>query len=73
LLIFFFSIIALLAKDIKRLAHELILVTVKVYILRKANKVFSKCRRAKKNYIRQGDILTIKDTYDILAQEEVNK
>jgi hypothetical protein len=48
-------------------------VTVKVCILRKTNKVFSKYRRAKKNYIRQGGILTIKDTHDILVQEEVNK
>jgi hypothetical protein len=48
-------------------------VTAEIRILRKANKVFSKRRKAKKNRIRQGGILTIKDTYDILAQEEVDK
>jgi hypothetical protein len=73
LLISFFSIVALLAKDTERLAHELILITAEIHILRKANKVFSKCRRAKKNRIRQGGILIIEDTYDILAQEEVDK
>jgi hypothetical protein len=72
-LISFFSIIALLAKDTERLAYELILVTAEIYILRKANKVFSKRRRAKKNHIRQGGALTIKDIYNILAQEEVDK
>jgi hypothetical protein len=67
LLIFLFSTIALLAKDTERLAHELILVTAEVYILYKINKIFSKCRKAKKNRIRQGDALIIEDAYDILA------
>jgi hypothetical protein len=51
----------------------LILVTAEVYILRKANKVFSKRRKAKKNRIRQGGVFIIEDIYDILAQEEVDK
>jgi hypothetical protein len=73
LLISFFLIIVLLAKNTKRLAHELTLITAKIYILRKANKVFSKRRRAKKNRIRQGGAFIIKDTHNILAQEEVDK
>jgi hypothetical protein len=72
-LISLFLTIVLLAKDIERLAYELILITAEVYILHKTNKVFSKYRKAKKNRIRQGGILIIKDTYDILAQEEVDK
>jgi hypothetical protein len=48
-------------------------VIIEVCILRKTNKALSKRRRAKKNRIRQGDILTIEDIYDILAQEEVDK
>jgi hypothetical protein len=51
----------------------LILITAEVRILRKANKIFSKYQRAKKNYIRQGGVFIIEDTYDILAQEEINK
>jgi hypothetical protein len=73
LLISLFLIVVLLAKNTKRLAYELILITAEVYILRKTNKVFSKYRRAKKNYICQGDILIIEDIYNILAQEEVDK
>jgi hypothetical protein len=73
LLISFFSIVVLLAKGTERLTHELILITAEIYILHKANKVFSKYRRAKKNYICQEDIFTIEDTYDILAQKEVDK
>jgi hypothetical protein len=72
-LISFFSTIALLAKNIKRLVYELILVTAEIYILRKANKILSKRRRAKKNRIRQGGIFTIEDIYNILAQEKVDK
>jgi hypothetical protein len=69
----FFSTVASLAKNTKRLAYELILITAKIYILRKANKAFSKRRRAKKNRIRQGGIFIIEDAYNILAQEEVDK
>jgi hypothetical protein len=73
LLIFLFSIVALLAKNTKRLIYELILITTEIYILYKINKIFSKYQKAKKNRIRQRGILIIKDTYDILAQEEVDK
>jgi hypothetical protein len=67
LLIFLFSTIVLLAKDTERLVYELILMTAEVYILRKTNKILSKYRRAKKNRICQGGVLTIEDIYNILA------
>ena len=38
--------------------------------LRKVNKVLNKRRRAKKTRVRQGSILIIEDTYDILVQKE---
>ena len=41
--------------------------------LRKVNKVLNKRRRAKKTRVRQGSILIIEDTYDILVQKEVIK
>jgi hypothetical protein len=68
-----FQTIVILAKGTERLAHELILANTELYIFRAANKVFSKYRRAKKNRIRQGGILTIEEAYDIIAQDEVNK
>jgi len=49
------------------------LISAKLRILRVANEALSKRRRAKKNRIRQGGVLTIEDTHDILAQEEVDK
>jgi hypothetical protein len=72
-LISFFQIIIILAKNTKRLAYELTLANTKLYILRVVNKTFSKYRRTKKNHIRQGDILIIKEAYDIIAQDEINK
>jgi hypothetical protein len=51
-LIPFFQTIAVLAKNTKRLAYELTLANTELYILRVANKVFSKYRRTKKNHIR---------------------
>ena len=47
--------------------------STELYTLRAANEALSKRRRAKKNRIRQGGILTIEDAYDILAQEEVDE
>ena len=55
------------------MAYKVTLLIAEVYILYKANKALSKYQRAKKNYIRQGGILTIEDIYNILAQEEVDK
>ena len=42
-------------------------------ILRKANEALSKRRRAKKSRVRQGGILTIEDTLDILAQKDAEE
>ena len=47
--------------------------TAKTCTLRKANEALSKCRRAKKNRIRQGGALTIEDARDILAQKKVEE
>jgi hypothetical protein len=62
-----FETVALLAKGIELLAHQLTLVTAKVRTLRVANEALSKHRRAKKNRIRQGGALTIEDAHDIIA------
>jgi hypothetical protein len=72
-ILFFFQTIVVLAKNTERLAYELTLANTKLYILRVANKAFSKRRRTKKNHIRQGGILTIKNAYDIIAQNKINK
>jgi hypothetical protein len=71
--IFLFQTIIVLAKNTKRLVYELILINTKLYIFRAINKVFSKYRRAKKNRIRQGDILIIEEVYNIIAQNKINK
>ena len=42
-------------------------------ILRKANEALSKRRRAKKSRVRQGGVLTIEDTLDILAQKDAEE
>jgi hypothetical protein len=47
--------------------------TAKNYTLRKANEALSKRRRAKKNRIHRGGVLTIEDANDILAQNEVDE
>ena len=62
-----------MAKGTERLAYKLTLVNTELRTLRAANKALSKRRRAKKNRIRQGGALTIEDTHDIIAQDEVNK
>jgi hypothetical protein len=62
-----------LAKGTEILAYENTLLTTEVRTLRKANEALSKRRRARKNLIRQGGVLTVEDTHDILAQEEVDE
>jgi hypothetical protein len=62
-----------LAKGTDILAHENTLLAAEVRTLRAANKALSKRRRAKKNRIRQGGALTVEDTHDILAQDEVDE
>jgi hypothetical protein len=72
-LTFLFQIIIILAKNIKYLVYELILTNTELYIFRVINKVFSKYRRTKKNRICQEGIFIIKEAYDIIAQDEINK
>jgi hypothetical protein len=48
-------------------------VTIKIQTFRNTNIILSKYRKTRKNRIRQGYILTIKDTHDIIAQDEINK
>ena len=55
------------------MAYELTLANAEIRTLRAANKALSKRRRAKKNRIRQGGALTIEDTHDIIAQDEVDE
>jgi len=62
-----------LAKGTEILAHEVTLLTAEVRTLRKANKVLSKRRRAKKTRIRQGGALIIEDALDILAQKDAKE
>ncbi|CAN5189596.1 hypothetical protein BH09PAT2_BH09PAT2_11550 [soil metagenome] len=68
-----FTTVAALAKGTEILAHENTLLAAENRTLRKANEALSKRRRAKKNRIRQGGVLTVKDAHDILAQEEVDE
>jgi hypothetical protein len=68
-----FQIIAVLAKGTELLAHKITLLLAEVYTFRKANKVFSKRRRAKKTRVCQEGALTIEDSQDILAQKETEE
>jgi hypothetical protein len=68
-----FNTTVLLARGIEVLAHEVILLSAKIHILRLTNKALSKYRKAKKTYLRQGSILLIGDTHDVLSQREVIK
>jgi hypothetical protein len=73
LLTFFFQTIIILAKNIECLVYKLTLTNTKLYILRVANKIFSKYYRTKKNHIYQGGAFIIEETHDIIIQDKVNK
>jgi hypothetical protein len=62
-----------LAKGTERLAHENTLLSAEVRTLRAANKALSKRRRAKKAHVRQGGVLTVEDTQDIIAQKDIDE
>jgi hypothetical protein len=62
-----------LAKGIERLANKNTLLSAKVRTLRVANEALSKRRRAKKARIRQGGVLIVEDTQDIIAQKDVDE
>ena len=68
-----FKTIAILVKGIELLAYKITLLLAEVYTLRKANKVLSKRRRAKKTRVRQGGALTVEDAQDVLAQKEAEE
>jgi hypothetical protein len=63
----------MLAKDIKRIAYEITLLSIEIHILQVANKALNKYHRAKKARVRQGNILTIEDTQDIISQKDIDK
>jgi hypothetical protein len=62
-----------LAKGTEILAHEITLLSAEVRILRAANEVLSKRRRAKKTRVRQGGALTVEDAQDVLSQKEAEE
>jgi len=49
------------------MAYKITLLFIEIYIFQIVNKAFSKYYRTKKNCIYQGDILVIKEIYNILA------
>jgi hypothetical protein len=63
----------MLAKGIERMAYEITLLSIEVYILRVINKTLSKYYRTKKARVRQGSELTIKDAQDIISQKDIDK
>jgi hypothetical protein len=69
----FFQTIVVLAKGIEYLTYELTLINTELRIFRATNKALSKCRRAKKNRIRQGGTFTIEEVYNIITQDKINK
>jgi hypothetical protein len=62
-----------LAKGTERLAYENTLLATEVRTLRVANEALSKHRRARKTRVCQGEVLTIEDTEDILAQKDIDE
>lgn len=68
-----FQTVAALAKGTELLAHEVTLLSAEVQTLRTANEALSKRRRARKNRLRQGGALTIKDAHDVLTQNDVDE
>ena len=53
--------------------HQLVLLKAENQSLRQANEALSKRRRAKKTRVRQGGVLTVEDTLDILAQKDAEE
>jgi hypothetical protein len=68
-----FETVRALAKGIERIAYEMTLLSAEVRTLRAANKALSKRYRAKKARIRQGGVLTVEDTQDIITQKDVDE
>ena len=55
------------------MAYEITLLSAEVRTLRVANKALSKRRRAKKARVREGGVLTVEDTQDLLSQKDVEE
>jgi len=62
-----------LAKGTIAVIYEVALLRTEVSVLRKANKGFSKQRRAKKTRMRFGGSLTIQKVQDLLDQKAMGK
>ena len=62
-----------MANGVEQMAHTMTLLQKKNSDLRKANEALSKRRRAKKIQIRKGELLTVSDARDLIAQREVDK
>ena len=62
-----------LADGAVALAHQCTLMTDELRTLRKANAALSKRRRAKKNRLRRGEAMTIRDAQDELDQRDINE
>ncbi|EDN95831.1 hypothetical protein SS1G_12036 [Sclerotinia sclerotiorum 1980 UF-70] len=63
-----FETVQALVKGTERLAYEVTLLSAENRMLRRANKVLSKRRRAKKIQLRNGGVLTGQEAEDILSQ-----
>ena len=61
-----------LAKETEVLVYRLTLVEARISTLERANKALSKCCRAKRTQIHQGEALSIEEAKDLLAQREVD-
>ncbi|APA05390.1 hypothetical protein SS1G_09809 [Sclerotinia sclerotiorum 1980 UF-70] len=67
-----FETVQALVKGTERLAYEVTLLSAENRMLRRANEVLSKRRRAKKIQLRNEGVLTGQEAKDILSQQEVD-
>jgi len=54
------------------LTYRLTLAEARISILERANEALSKCHKAKRTQIHQGEALSIREAKDLLAQKEVD-
>lgn len=55
------------------MAYKLMLMQAELKDLRMANKVLSKCQRAKKTCLQAGGSLSIQEAEDLIAKKDVGK
>ncbi len=65
-----FTVVKQLTKETELLAYKMTLIYKEIRTLYKANKAFTKRRRAKKIYIRVGGVFSIQDILDLIEQKE---